>query len=90
MNRNFRIGALAPVMLMLMAGASSAESVKTKFTAVNQSLEMLLDGGWTIVTGDLGGLILRNGGKWVSCRITIVRSGGGTPPVAISSCTALN
>ena len=88
MNRNFRIATFAPVMLM--AGACSAEGLPTKFTAVNESLEMLLDEGWTIVTGDLGGLIPRNGGKWVSCRITIVRSGGGTPPVGISSCTALN
>ena len=77
MNRNLRIGTFAPVML-LMGGACSAQGVPTKFTAVNESLEMLLDGGWTIVTGDLVGLILRNGGKWVSCRITIVRSGGGT------------
>lgn len=90
MSRNFGIGTFASVMLMLMAGVCSAEGVQTKLTAVNESLEMLLDEGWAIVTGDLGGLILRNGGKWVSCPITIVRSGGGTPPTGISSCTALN
>jgi hypothetical protein len=48
MNRNFGIGTFAPVMLMLMlmSGVCSAEGVQTKFTAVNESLEMLLDEGW--------------------------------------------
>jgi hypothetical protein len=45
MNRNFGIGTFAPVMLMLMSGVCSAEGVQTKFTAVNESLEMLLDEG---------------------------------------------
>jgi hypothetical protein len=37
----------------------------------------------------LGGLILQNGRKWVSCKITIVREGTGGSK-GISFCTALN
>ena len=91
MNRNLRIGTFAPVMVLVMviAGACSAEGIPTKFAPVNESLGMLLNQGWTIVTGDLAGLILQNGGKWVSCKITVVREGGGGTK-GISFCTALN
>ena len=91
MNRNLRIGTFAPVVVLVMAKAiaCSAEDIPTKFTPVNKSLETLLNEGWTIVTGDLRGLILQNGGKWVSCKITIFREGTGITK-GISTCAALN
>ena len=47
------------VLVMVIAGACSAEGIPTKFAPVNESLEMLLNQGWTIVTGDVAGLILK-------------------------------
>jgi hypothetical protein len=40
-NRNLQIGTFAPIMglVMLIAGACSAEGIPTKFTPVNESLD---------------------------------------------------
>ncbi len=85
-----------PVLLVCaFAHVASAQPVgrnrhPTKLEPVGQSLEQLLNGGFSIVSMGMGSIFtLRLGDKWVMCEI---RPGGGLGwgPTAQSECSALN
>ena len=62
---------------------------ETMLAEIHISLAGLLNNKWSIITGTLDtGFVLRNGDKWVACRLTDGLPTSGRPPS--SRCLALN
>lgn len=90
-------GLPAALLSFAFAGPAMAQTNEryavTKFQDLEQSMQVLLTEGYTIVNETIGGnnlanFLLRRQDKWVTCSLHGVQQ--ATQVVVVSRCTALN